>query len=703
MCSWISTKNLQHHLCRRLYRSLSAIATVSPLSPVSFTTFELNTQLKDLIQSGRLLYARKVFDETSQRERDQITWTTLIKAYLTSSNPLESLYLFKQLHSDSALVPDQFLLSLALKASASSPSLLTTGESVHAHCVKCGELPSSVFVATALLDMYSRSDPSSPAKALHIFDEMPLKSVVSWTAAINALERAGRCHDAVRWLAAMRRANMNCDSHTYATVFKACANAGLISRGREVHSQTIKAGLDSTSFVANTLATMYSKCGDPAQALLVFERMHIRDVVSWTSAISTYAQMGRQIDAVRAFITMQGDGVWPNEHTYVEVVAACSGFNCFALGEQLHARVTRLGFVAARAVANALVTFYSRTGRLNSADMMFEEISSKDIVSWSSIISAYAQEGHAEESFLLFSQMRRAGIFATEFQLASLLSSCAAMAVLDAGRQVHALMIASGVESDPKISSALINMYSKCGMISEAHRVFDDLRPENVVSWTAMINGYAEHGHCDEAIRLFNSMMDAGLEPDRVAYIGVLTACSHAGLVDLGLEYFETMKEKHKMEPWKEHYGCIVDMFARAGRLREAEEVIEAMQEKADEVVWTAVLRACAVHGDTELGQRAAQRVLELDPECAGVHISLSNMYAAKGRWGDAALMRRALRAKGVRKEAGWSWIGVGDGSVSVFTAGDRSNAMKEDVYGMLELVYSGAKMEEGFELEIVI
>ncbi|XP_020266480.1 putative pentatricopeptide repeat-containing protein At3g47840, partial [Asparagus officinalis] len=404
---------------------------------------------------------------------------------------------------------------------------------------------------------------------------------------------------------------------------------------------------------------MYSKCRDFTQAVLVFKRMLVRDVVSWTSVIATYAQMGREIEAIRSFIAMQSDGVRPNEHTYAEVISVIGDV---ALGEQIHVHVIHIGFISTRTVTNTLVTFYSRASRLSSADAVFREIRSKDIVSWSSIISAYAQEGYTEESFSLFAQMRDAGILPTEYQISSLFSTCASSAMLDAGRQLHALMIPTGVESDSKINSSLINMYSKCGMIDEAHRVFKDTGAENVVSWTAMINGYAEHGLSNEAISMFDSMTNTGLVPDQVAYIGVLTACSHAGLVDLGLRYFENMKHNCKIEPWKEHYGCIVDMLGRAGRLKEAENVIDSMPWRADEVVWTTMLRACAVHGDSELGQRAAERVLELEPECAGAHIALSNIYAAKGRWGEAAVMRRAMRGKGVRKEAGWSWIGIGDG-----------------------------------------
>ncbi|KAJ0985895.1 hypothetical protein J5N97_004251 [Dioscorea zingiberensis] len=672
------------------------ISSLRPLvSPVQLhlnaysSTYETNEQLKMLINSHRLLDARRLFDQMPYR--DSISWTTIISGYLRSSYVFEALSLFSILLSAHPSLPlDPFLLSLALKACSFSPSHLPLASSLHSLSFKSGLLPSSPFVSTSLLHTYSNGNLLS--HALQLFDEMPQRNTVAYTAAITALVRSSRYSAALRLFTSMRPCGLPWDSHTYAIILKACANARMLIRGREIHSFTAKLGLDSTSFVANTLASMYSKCGDMHSALVLFHRIRSRDVVSWTNVIAAYAQTGQNVDAVRAFVSMRDSGVSPNEYTYAAVVSACTALTRVDWGEQLHAHVFNRGFASAMSVANSLVTMYSRAGRLHFADVLFREMLVKDLVSWSAIISAYAQEGHVEESFGIFEQMQDSATAPNEFPLASLLSACAGAAVLEPGRQVHALALRAGLGREAMLSSALINMYSKCGSIGEAHKVFDELDHDDVVSWTAMINGYAEHGLSLLAIDMFDKMPAVGLAPDYVTFVGVLSACSHAGLVDLGLKYFKTMKEKYGIEPGREHYGCMVDLLGRAGRLRDAEKVIDEMPQTPDDVVWSALLRASRVHGDVECGRRAAERILEEQPGCAGTHITMSNIYAAKGMWGNAAAMRRAMRSKGVRKEAGWSWIELGD-NILVFTAGDRTH-WEHDISGMLELVDCMARID---------
>ncbi|KAH7651121.1 TPR-like protein [Dioscorea alata] len=662
------------------------------------STFETNEQLKALINSHRLHDARHLFDQMPHR--DSITWTTIISGYLRSSNSSEALSLFSLLLSTHPSLPlDPFLLSLALKACSFSPSFLPLASSLHSLSLKSGLLPSSPFISTSLLHAYSNSNLLS--HSLQLFDEMPQQNTVSYTAAITALVRSANYSTALRLFTSMPQRRIPWDSHSYAIILKACADARLLPRGREIHTFTAKLGLDSTSFIANTLASMYTKCGDTNSAFILFHRIRSPDVVSWTNIIAAHAQTGHNTDAVRAFLSMRDSGVIPNAYTYAAVLSACTALARAEWGEQLHAHVFIRGFARAISVANSLVTLYSRVGHLHSADILFREMPVKDLISWSAIVSAYAQEGHVEESFKLFNQMRDSGPAPNEFTLASLLSACASAAVLEPGRQVHARAQRSGLAKEAAVASALINMYSKCGCIGEASNVFDELDHDDVVSWTAMINGYAEHGLSLVAIKMFDEMPAAGLVPDHVTFVGVLNACSHAGLVDLGLKYFERMKEEYGIEPGKEHYGCMVDVLGRAGRLRDAEKVIDEMPEKGDDVVWSALLRASRVHGDVECGKRAAEKILEEVPECAGTHITMANVYAEKGMWREVATMRRAMRAKGVKKEVGWSWIEVGD-DVAVFVAGDRRH---EEISGMLTLVDCMARMvtvEEVFDFEFV-
>ncbi|XP_010272292.1 PREDICTED: putative pentatricopeptide repeat-containing protein At3g47840 isoform X2 [Nelumbo nucifera] len=647
--------------------------------------FEANSHLKQLIKTGHINDARSLFDK--MLHRDEITWTTMISGYIGASNATEALILFSHMWTDPMIRMDPFILSVALKACGRILEL-KPGESIHGYSVKSGFV-NSVFVGSALLDMYTKAGCIS--LGCKVFDEMPMRNVVSWTAIITGLVNAGYNKGGLIYFSKMWGSDVECDSYTFTIALKACANSGFLTYGKAIHTKTMKAGFDVGSFVANTLATMYNKCGKLEYGLRLFERMRTRDVVSWTSIIARYIQMGQDEQAVQAFIKMRQSEIQPNEFTFSAVISGCGALAKIEWGEQLHAQVLHLGLMNSLSVANAIMTMYSKCGCLTSASIVFHGMPGRDVVSWSAIIAAYSQEGLGEEALGFFSLMRREGLKPNEFTLASLLSVCGNMAILEQGKQVHGHVLSIGIEHDIMINSALINMYSKCGSIGEASRIFDAAGGEDVVSWTAMINGYAEHGYSKEAIDLFEKMSKVGLKPDYVTFIGVLGACSHAGLVNLGFQYFNSMSKEYNINPGKEHYGCMIDLLCRAGRLSDAERMIDNMPFRQDDVVWSTLLRASMVHGDVECGKRAAEHILELYPNCAGTHITLSNIYAATGRWRDAADMRKLMKSKGVIKEPGWSWIKVKE-QVSAFVAGDRSHPQGEDIYTMLDLLTSKAE-----------
>ncbi|XP_042513109.1 putative pentatricopeptide repeat-containing protein At3g47840 [Macadamia integrifolia] len=659
--------------------------------------FETNTQLKQLINTGHLNDARHMFDKMLQR--DEISWTTMISGYVNASNASEALILFSRMWVDSAIKMDPFILSLALKACARNLEL-KHGMLIHAYCVKTGFV-NSVFVGSALLDMYTKAGCIS--LGCRVFDEMPTRNVVSWTAIITGLVRNGYNKEGLLYFSEMWGSDVECDTYTFAIALKACADSGAITYGRAIHTQAMKVGFDSSSFVANTLATMYNKCGKLHYGLRLFERMRIHDVVSWTTIIATYVQMCQEEDAIQTFTRMRESDIDPNEFTFAAVISGCGALAKIGWGEQLHAHTLCTGHINSLSVANAIMAMYSKCGCLTSASRVFHEMKRRDVISWSTIIAGYSNEGHGEEAFELFSWMRSEGLEPNEFSLASLLSVCGNMAILEQGKQVHSHVLSVGLELDIMINSALINMYSKCGSIDDASWIFYSAANEDTVSWTAMINGYAEHGHSREALNLFEKMSRVGVRPDYVTFIGVLSACSHAGLVDRGFHYFNSMSVDYQINPGKEHYGCMIDLLCRSGRLHEAECMIKSMPFEQDDVVWSTLLRACRTHGDLECGKRTAEVILESDPNCAGTHITLANIYASTGRWRDAADMRKLMKSKGVMKEPGWSWIKVKD-RVSAFVAGDRKHRQGEDIYSMLDLLalkpeLAGYSLESGWLL----
>ncbi|KAF3440999.1 hypothetical protein FNV43_RR19285 [Rhamnella rubrinervis] len=648
-------------------------------------TRELNGRLKQLVKTGHVDEARDMFDKMPLR--DEITWTNVISAYLNASDASEALHLFSNMWIQPGLRMDPFVLSLALKACGLN-SKLSYGELLHGYSIK-SNLLNSVFVGSALLDMYTKV--GKIEQGCRVFDDMPVRNVVSWTAIITGLVHAGYHTEGLSYFSEMWKSKVDCDAYAFAIALKACADLGALNHGKAIHTQTLKKGLNESSFVANSLATMYNKCGKLDYGLHLFAQMKTRDVVSWTTIITTYVQMAQEEHAIEAFIRMQISGVTPNEYTFAAVISGCANLARIEWGEQLHTHVLRLGLVDSQSVANSIVTMYSKCGRLTSASVAFHGLSRKDIVSWSTIIAGYSQGGYAEEAFEYLSWMRRDGPKPNEFALASVLSVSGSMALLNQGKQVHAHVLSIGLEQTSMIQSSLINMYSKCGSLEEASKIFEVIVHDDIVSWTAMINGYADHGVSQEAIRLFERIPKVGLRPDSVTFIGILSACSHAGLLDLGFFYFKSMQSDYQINPSKEHYGCMIDLLCRAGRLSDAEQMIRSMPFQHDDVVWSTLLRASRVHGDVDCGRRAAEEILKLNPNCAGTHITLANLYAARGKWMEAAKLRKTMKSKGVIKEPGWSWIKVWD-RISAFVAGDQSHPQAEDIYSVLELLTS--KME---------
>lgn len=659
----------------------------------SINILEVNRKLKELVKTGHLKDARQVFDRLSHRHA--VTWTTMITGYVNASDSSEALSLFYNMWVEPDLAMDDFAMSIALKACGLHLNE-KHGEVLHGYSVKTGFV-NSVFVGSALLDMYMKT--GRVWEGCRVFDEMPLRNVVSWTAIITGLVSTGCNNEALRYFSEMLRSGEQYDSYTFAIALKACANTGALNYGREIHTQATKRDLDACSFVINTLVTMYNKCGKLLYGLRLFERMATRDVVSWTTVITTYVQMGQENHAVQAFLQMRESEVCPNEYTLAAIISACANNARMEWGEQLHAHVLIRGLLDSLSVANSIMTLYSRCGQFNSASMVFHGVSRRDIVSWSTIIAGYSQGGYGEEAFKYLSWMRRDGPRPTEFALASVLSVCGNMAILEQGKQLHAHVLSVGLEHKVMVQSSLINMYSKCGSIREASRLFNMADNDDIVSWTAMVNGYAEHGHSKEAIDLFEKMHMVGLRPDSVTFIGVLMACSHAGLVDLGFHYFNSMSEKYKINPSKEHYGCIIDLLCRAGQLSDAEHMIRSMPFTRDDVVWSTLLTACRLRGDVDRGRRAAEELLLLDPNCAVALITIANIYSAKGRWREAANVRKLMRSKGVIKEPGWSWIKIKD-QVSTFVAGDRLHPEHEDIYGILHLLASREAVQEMGSLE---
>jgi len=636
-----------------------------------------NSLIKAYAKDGLMEDARQVFDKMP--ERDEVSWTVMMAGYIKGVNELEAIKLFLGiLWTD--VKPDAFIFASVLKACARF-GLIESGDQVLGYIIRVG-LESDAFVGNAIIDMYVKC--GSMKDARQVFDEMHDRNDVTWTSMITGYVQHGNSEEALKVLSWMNWTDMKPNPFIFSSVLRACAVLASAEQGKRLHAQVIRMGFESNLFVGNSLVTMYAKCRRIEDARQLFDVMRERDVVSWTTMIVGFGQCGQEAEALHLFGKMQQVSVKPNEFTFATVLSACGNLAALEQGKQLHTHIIRNGLVSFLSAGNALTAMYAKCGSIDDAYQVFGEMSVRNVVSWTAMIMGCVDEGYDEEALELAFQMQRSGIEPNDYTFASILSACANISVLEKGKQVHALIIKAGFESYVSVKSGLVTMYSKCGSIEDARQTFDSLLKGDVVSWTAIIAAYAQHGPGTEALKLFGQMQQQGVKPDHVTFIGVLSACSNAGLVDEGWHYFNSMDTDHGIEPTVEHYTCIVDLLGRAGHLDEADDFINKMPLKPDAVVWGALLGACKVHGNIELGKRVSEFLLELEPQCVGTHILLSNIYAADGRWVDAVNVRQIMKDKGLRKQPGRSWIEV-QNTVHTFVADDKSHPQSREIYAMLD------------------
>jgi ATP-dependent DNA helicase HFM1/MER3 len=581
--------------------------------------------------------------------------------------------------------------------------------------------------------MYAKC--SSLTDARRALDQMPKTNPVSWTVMIAAYARNGNCEEALKLYSGMHLMGFLPDHVTFVSVLPACANLAALQHGRQIHEQVIRSGFQFNLFVGSTLVDMYVKCGSLEDARNVFDKMPQRNVITWNAMIAGYAQIGQvektlelfwrmplrsavswnviiagfaqnghNKEAFSLFNEMQRTGFQPNQFIFASVLRACASLAELDRGTKIHEEIIRCGFQSDVFVGSALVDMYCKCGNLEDARKVFDKMSERNVVSWTAMIAGYtqnedtaealkifeempkrsvvswnamiagiAQNGHFSEALKLFQQMQLSGVKPNLDTFASILPACANLASIEQGKEVHENIIRIGCQSDVFVASALVDMYGKCGSLDDACRAFRNIHRHNVVSWTVMILGYAMHGYADEALQLFEKMQNSGTNPDSVTFIGVLSACCHAGLVDDGWKYFDLMSQYYHITPLMEHYACMVDLLGRAGYLYEAQDFIENMPIKPDATVWGSLLGACKIHANIDLGEFVANRLFELDPADGAPYVLLSNMYAEAGRWDGIINVRKIMKDRQVKKKPGCSWIEI-NSRVHSFLVGNDSN-----------------------------
>ncbi|XP_025793975.1 pentatricopeptide repeat-containing protein At2g22070 [Panicum hallii] len=608
------------------------------IPPVRRNVFTWNTLLSMYAKSGRLADARAMFD--GMPERDAVSWTVMIVGLNRAGRFWEAVKTFVDMVGE-GLAPTQFTLTNVLSSCAATEAS-GIGRKVHSFVVKLG-LSSCVPVANSVLNMYGKFGDAETATA--VFERMPVRSVSSWNAMVSLYARQGRMDFAVS----------------------------------------------------------------------MFHNMEERSIVSWNAVIAGYNQNGLDDMALKFFSRMLSDSFMePDAFTVTSVLSACANLRMLKMGKQMHSYILRKRMPYSGQIINALISTYAKSGSVETArrimdqavisdlnvisftallegyvklgDMkqareIFDVMNNRDVVAWTAMIVGYQQNGQNDEAVKLFRSMIKSGPEPNSYTLAAILSACASLACLDYGKQIHGKAIRSLQEQSVSVSNAIITMYARSGSVPLARRVFDRIcwRKETV-TWTSMIVALAQHGFGEEAVGLFEEMLCVGVKPDRITYIGVFSACTHAGFVDKGKRYYDQMQNEHGIVPEMSHYACMVDLLARAGLLTEAQEFIQRMPVMPDAIVWGSLLSACRVRKNADLAELAAEKLLLIDPDNSGAYSALANVYSACGRWNDAARIWKLRKDKAVKKETGFSWTHVHN-KVHVFGADDVLHPQRDAIY----------------------
>lgn len=646
--------------------------------------------------------------DSRPNNRDVAYWTARISEHTKCGRGRQALAVYDEMREAGVRLSSYSVIA-ALKA-CSSLQDLEWCKKIHDHLID-GQLETNVFVGNMLVDTYGKC--GSLVDARLAFDKITNRTVVSWNSMILGYAQMQEGEMALQMYQRMQLEGMVPNDRTFVNVLKACSSLvasrdakecdlalvkkQTLQQVRDIHKTVVMRGFETDAFVGTMLVDAYAKCGSLADARHVFEKMPRRSVVSWNAIILGYAQMERGMEALELYARMQEEGMVPNDRTFVSVLKGCSSLAVLEEGQKsvgvivksqcleqvraIHSDLLKGKFESDLYVGNMLVDAYAKCGSLVDARRVFEGMPHRNVVSWTAMILGYAQMEEGEEALTLYTRMQEEGVVANDCTYLGALKACATVGALQQGKEIHEHIKEQGLEADVDVGSSLVNLYTKCGSLVDARRVFDGLPSKNVVTWNALVYGYAKGGNVEMAGKCFEEMRQQGLQPDEATFTSLLVACCHGALVDAGQQYFKMMVE-YKIAPSVYHYSCMVDLLGRSGRLDEAEQLLQGMPFEKDLVGWTALLTACRSHGDVERGERCFKHLIELEPENAVAYVLLGNIYANAGRWEDVDRVESLRISAGAWKKPARACIEV-QRKVHEFTVGEERSDVSEKVRNM--------------------
>ena len=628
--------------------------------------------------------AQKLFDEMP--DRNVVSWTASISAHTRAGNPTEALRVFTHMLSCEAEEPNGYTFSAALKACAMVGDL-ETGKWIHDRVLRGTQLRFDTVLVNALLDMYVKC--GSLVEARGVFDRTYLLNSTSWNTMISGYAKDGNMVEAedlfrqvsepdlvsfntmiagfaqrenpktLNYVYLMHKQGLKLDNFTFPSVLKTCGSLRLWKIGEQVHNYILKSGFGLSSFAGPSLIDMYSSCGRMNEARRLFDeyskcRGSIVDRLPLLNAMVTAFVINRYDKSALALVSeIQKSGIGLDAFTLSSALKVCSNLQN-RTGLQVHGLIVTSGYQLDQVVGSSLINHYTICGKLEDSLRLFLRLPQKDSIAWTGLITSCVRQGSNQIAFSLFRDMISQKIEVDHFVASSILKACAGQPWLRGGEQVHAFCIKGGFESEKFILTSLIDMYSKCGNIEDGLKVFQTVLQKDAVCWTGMIMGCGYNGRATVAIELFQSMIESGEEPNEITFLGVLSACRHAGLVGEACNIFNTMREMHGLVPSLEHYCVMVDILSRDGQFEEARKMVSDMPYKPDENIRNSLLGASMIHQNADIGK------LSFSPSDASGYVTMSNIYASLGMWEDSAKLKQVM-GRVSKKESGRSWIEVGD------------------------------------------
>ncbi|KAL2933746.1 hypothetical protein RDABS01_016865 [Bienertia sinuspersici] len=536
--------------------------------------------------------------------------------------------------------------------------------------------------ATKLIASYAQNGDIDFAR--QVFDKLPQRGVDAWNAMIVAYSRMGFATEVLGLYWKMISEGIKPDSSSFTMAIKACTSLCDLEMGEKIWHQAVDYGYKNDAFVGCSVLNLFTRGGKMIEAKTVFEEIKRKDLVCWTTMVTGFVKNGQGIEAIEVFREMRKQGMEGDGVVMLGLIQACTDIGDVKMGVSVYAHMIRRNLPIDVLIYTSLVDMYAKNGHLGLAYSMFCNIPQKNAVSWSALVSGYAQNGFAGEALELLIEMQRVGCKPDLASLVSALLACSHVGYLKKGKSIHAYILRRQ-ELKHVSATAVIDMYSKCGALSSARVVFDMISGKDVILWNAMISSYGIHGHGIAALSVFQEMIKTNSNPDDATFASLFSALGHSGLVEQGRYWFDEMRNTFKIEAKEKHYACIVDLFARAGKVEEALDLINSMKVHDHGIsIWGALLSGCHNHKRYSIGEMAAKKVLQLQPDDSGIYSLVANFFASVKKWKEVAEVRKAMREVGMKKVPGYSMVEV-KGKLHAFLMDDKSHYQYKQMVNMLE------------------